>query len=303
MPENVDCRVCRCRFRSRGVLPRVWNALEAVSHQGEVNHVTGDVHYLTLFFRKRRTLLTIHDCGTLERLTGWRKRLYSLLWFQLPMARSAAVTTISRATRDDLLRRFPVSPDKIRVIPDCIPDSYAFAPKPFKVEEPRILQVGTRTNKNLDRVARALNGVACHLDIVGRLSSEQKRILKQNRIDFTNGYDLTDDAMLRRYRQCDMLVFASLNEGFGMPIIEAQAMGRPVVTSDVPPMPETGGDGACYVDPLDVGSIRNGILRVIDDAAYRRELIRKGRENAQRFRPETVAARYADLYREVMARA
>jgi glycosyltransferase involved in cell wall biosynthesis len=68
-------------------------------------------------------------------------------------------------------------------------------------------------------------------------------------------------------------------------------------------MPEVAGDAACLVDPFDVESIRAGILRVLDDAPYRDELIRRGFENARRFRTEAIADQYAALYWQVAARA
>jgi glycosyltransferase involved in cell wall biosynthesis len=64
-------------------------------------------------------------------------------------------------------------------------------------------------------------------------------------------------------------------------------------------MPEVAGNGACLVDPGDVNSIREGILKVINDLDYREELISKGRKNVERFKPEIIAERYAELYREI----
>jgi glycosyltransferase involved in cell wall biosynthesis len=96
-----------------------------------------------------------------------------------------------------------------------------------------------------------------------------------------------------------MVVFASLYEGFGLPILEAQAMGRPVITSNFGAMREAAGDGALLVDPYSVEAIREAVLRIKREPALREDLIAKGRENAERFRAEAVAARYAELYRNL----
>jgi glycosyltransferase involved in cell wall biosynthesis len=100
-----------------------------------------------------------------------------------------------------------------------------------------------------------------------------------------------------------MVLFASTYEGFGLPIIEAQATGRPVVTSRVTAMPEVAGDGACLVDPYDVASIRSGVLRVLGDRGYRDSLVHRGFENVRRFEPGRIAAQYARLYEEVALHA
>jgi len=110
---------------------------------------------------------------------------------------------------------------------------------------------------------------------------------------------LTDEELVQAYQRCDMVVFASLYEGFGLPILEAQAMGRPVITSNFGAMKEAAGEGALLVDPYSVEAIREAILRVKNEPGLREELVRKGRENVERFRPEAVARQYAEIYRSL----
>lgn len=300
LPERVRARIARSRF-DRGVLRRAYNALEAAWRQGSINHVTGDIHYVALLLRKRRTVLTIHDCVGLNRLRGVRWFLLWLLWYWLPVKRAARVTVISEASRRELLDVVRCDPAKIVVVHDPISSDFVHAPRPFHEKQPTILQVGTKENKNLLRVAEALRGIPCHLRIIGMLSPDQEHALREAEVDYSSVSGISDEAIVQEYRAADMLLFASTYEGFGLPIVEAQATGRPVVTSNICSMPEVAGDGACLVDPHDVASIRAGIVRVINDRAYREELVANGLRNVKRFTAEAIAGQYAALYEEMIA--
>ncbi len=300
LPSDIDSEIRLCRFVSRRFLRRLLNLMEAPLHQRDVNHIVGDVHYLAMVLSKRKTILTVHDCGGL-RLKKGLNRLF-LLWFLfwMPVRRVAAVTVISEFTRDELLHYTGCNPNIVSVIPDPVPQGFTPFPKPFNSSSPIILQVGTgEHNKNVCRVAESLRGVPCRLDIVGRLSERQRQVLSRNEVSYTEQWDLSDQEMIQKYRECDLLVFVSTYEGFGMPILEANATGRPVVTSNLAPMPEVAGSAACLVDPFDTSSIREGILRVIGDADYRDCLVVRGFENAKRFQATEIAAQYAALYRKL----
>jgi glycosyltransferase involved in cell wall biosynthesis len=266
-----------------------------------VNHVTGDVHFLTLLMRRRATVLTVLDLVTVERLHGLRRWLFRLLWFRLPIARTQVITVISSVTRDHLLRELGPLRQEVRVIHCPLMDGYLPIRRPFNTERPVVLVVGVKLNKNFERTVAALSAVPCKLRVIGVMSPEQKRLLDQSGLPYTAASGLSDEAVRQEYVNCDMLVFASTAEGFGLPILEAQATGRPVMTSNISSMPEVAGDAAEFVNPFDVESIRAGVQRVINDAAYREELIRRGFENVKRFSPQAIADQYAALYREVAA--
>lgn len=288
-------------FPSKGIIPRLRNLWAAwkIGRKG-ICHITGDVHYLALVLPRPKLVLTIHDCAILHRLRGWRLELIRYLWFECPVRRAAVVTTISEATRDDLRQWLPSYLwGKVRVIPNCVRSE--FVPSPVKDDNPSMvfLQVGTGWNKNLLRVAEALSGLACKLMIVGEIDDSQRAFLRSCQLDFECLGRLDDDELVEAYRRCDVLIFASLFEGFGLPILEAQAAGRPVITSNLSPMPEVAGDAALFVNPEDASSIRESVLKVTSDAALRESLVQRGLTNASRFRPEAVADCYSVIYWEL----
>ncbi len=300
LPDDIAVDVRVNRYVSRGLWRRCYDLLSAVRYQGDVNHVTGDVHYLTYLLDRRRTVLTIHDCGTLERLRGTKGWAFWLFWYWLPVKRCAAITVISESTKRELLKHLNVDPHKITVIHNNVSDEFTAYDQPFNVDCPRILQVGTTANKNIPRVAEALSGLRCRLAIIGPLSEAQKETLKRHAIDYENHVGLSRDALFDQYRQADLVMFASLYEGFGLPIIEANAVGRPVITSRLYSMPEVGSDAACYVDPYNLAEIRAAVEKIIRETDYRQQLIEKGYRNAERFRLSVVAAQYAALYRRIL---
>jgi glycosyltransferase involved in cell wall biosynthesis len=267
-----------------------------------VNHVTGDVHYLVLLLRKKRTLLTIPDLVSVHRLKGIRRAMLLFFWYRLPVRRAAVVTVISQSTKEELFRHVQVDTQKVRVVYACVSGDFHPAPREFFSPKPVILQVGTGLNKNLERVAEALDGIPCHLRIIGLLNPKQVAVMRKCGLEYSFAVNISDGEIVEEYRRCDMLVFASTYEGFGLPIVEAQATGRPVVTGNIRSMPEVAGEAACLIDPFDVSSIRRGILRVITDGAYRDELVRRGFENVERFRPGKIAQEYGNIYRELFAR-
>lgn len=302
LSSNILVKICINRFFSRGLFGRIYDIVRAHYYQSDVNHVTGDVHFLTYLLDRRRTVLTILDCVLLERLHGIRRALIWLFWYWLPEKRCVAITVISEATRQQVLRHLRCDPDKVRVIYCNVSEEFKPVPRPFNVKRPRLLQIGAGPNKNVEGIAAALEGLNCDLVIIGPLSPAQIDLLKQCRTNYINYVNLSREALLEQYHCCDMVVFASTYEGFGLPIVEANAVGRPVVTSNIWSMPEVAGEAACLVDPFHVPSIRAGISRVIEDAIYREFLVERGFENVKRFKIENIAHQYEELYRDIHAK-
>lgn len=275
----------------------------ARGRQGDINHITGDIHYALLGFgRNKVNILTVHDCVLLRRLSRKSVRWWIIkwLWYDLPMRRADMVTTISESTKSDLLHFTKCPSEKIRVITQFIDPAYRpGSPVAFR-ERPLILFVGTTENKNLPRLAEAMEGLSAELDIIGALTGEQTECLKRYGIHYRQCSGIPKEALLEHYHNCDLVAFPSTFEGFGLPIIEGQAVGKPVLTSAISPMKEVAGEGACLVDPHDVRSIRAGLLRIIGEKDYRDRLVAAGLTNAARYSLRNIVVSYARLYAELL---
>ena len=294
--ERYEIRRLVCPFVSKGVIRRLLLMIWAALNQGDINHVTGDVNFLGLLMRRSRTVLTILDSASMLRLTGLRRWLYSWIWLRFPVMRAGQVTVISEASLQETLEYCGERAAQFRVIPCCLTGNLTPSNKSFISQQPRILQVGTKNNKNLERVIEALAGVPCKLVVVGPLSSSQVCMLKDLSIVYENYINLDDEGIATQYRLTDIVVFASTYEGFGLPILEAQAVGRAVVTSSRAPMDKVAGAGAALVNPESVESIRDAVKKIVNDEIYRDQLIAAGFENVRKYSPEAVAAEYAAVY-------
>lgn len=265
----------------------------------DIYHVTGDVHYIALFLPGKKTVLTIHDCVFMYQNRGFKKWVLRKLLLDWPVRHCRLITTVSDRTKKDILRLTGCPENKIVVIPNPVSEKIVAGPAPFNTGNPVLLFIGTTPNKNLALVIDAIRDIPCTLDIIGRIPAAEEEKLKANKITYRNSFNLSDAEIVQKYAGSDIVLFPSVFEGFGMPIIEGQRAGRAVLTSDLPPMNEVAGEAACLVDPYKAESIREGLLKIIRDTSYREQLVRKGLQNAQRFTPENIAALYLECYKKM----
>jgi glycosyltransferase involved in cell wall biosynthesis len=283
-------------------LAMIRNCFYARSRQGQVNHITGEIYYIALALKRQSTVLTIHDVDSLGSSNKLKDLLLHYIWLKLPARRVKYVTVVSEYSKQKLLNATGIAADKVVVIPNSVPFAENdFIPKAhINKQEPVLLQVGTKSNKNLVNLVSAINGLYCKLIIIGKLSEEQKNHLEANSINYELFHSLEYAEVVSLYYRADIVTFVSTYEGFGMPILEANALGRPVITSTTASMPEVAGTGALLVNPHNPLEIRAAIDKLIIDDEFRSELVALGYKNAQRFKPEVVAAMYEDLYERVL---
>lgn len=298
--ERIQSKVFISSCYNQGIFTKIINIVQAALRQRkEVNHITGETHFLNLLMRKKNVILTIHDCGMVHRKTGLSKTIIKWLYIILPSRKAAIITANSEVTKNEILNITKLDPNKIRVIPVAVNQQIIPNPKEFNKNKPVILQIGTSYNKNINRLIEAIQPINCKLIIVGRLSEKILELLTKAKIDFDNRYNLTNDELLQAYHSADIISFISTFEGFGMPIVEANSIERVVITSNLSSMPEVAGNSAYLVDPYSVDEIRAGILKLIDDENLRTTLIKNGRLNKLRFESNKIADMYYELYKEI----
>ena len=207
-------------------------------------------------FRARTPLVvTVHDLAVLRRPDWFNRWTRTYSSFAVPRVIRAAsrVLAVSEFTKRELVELLDVSPDMIRVVPNAVEE--VFTPDGPRTGGDYVLAVGTlEPRKNLARIAEAVDG---ELRVVG--ARGWGGVDPPPNVRWLGHVD--DEELAALYRGARCLVYASLYEGFGIPVAEALACGCPIVTSRDSAMAEIAGDDAAYVDPTDVASIRDGIGR------------------------------------------
>ena len=254
-------------------------------------------------------VVTVHDLYFDVTGTQYkpRHRLWWNIFFPLVLASSAAAVCVSEATRGDLARYHRRLAGKATVIHEAgalIDEgtSEQFAPR----REPYAIYVGNISpNKNPALLAAALKilrarGMPLTIIHVGRdelallsdaLAASELTML----VETING--LSDAELASAYRGARCLVVTSTYEGFCLPVLEAQALGVPIVCSDIPVLREVAGDGALFVDPHDADGLATRLHAVMTDESLRARLSSAGRRNAARFSWGHAAAEAEALFR------
>lgn len=274
------------------------------------------------------TLLTIHDVIPLNFREA--QGAFTNLFLYRPGMRLAtrlndAIATVSEFSRQDISERLGAPLSKITAIPNGLnvpppPDKgiQAALRERFELEEGFVLYVGgIHERKNVGRLIRAFAKLRQALDFRGRLlitgsvsgapyQEKMKAQLDQvviatdmaEHVIFT-GF-VSDRELEELMRLAHFLVYPSLYEGFGIPILEAMQIGTPVITSELTAMPEVAGEAALLVDPYSVDDIAAAMARLLNDPSIREELVQKGVERAQEFSWARTGEEYLELYRSLI---
>lgn len=240
-----------------------------------------------------------------------------LLWklqYRYVKRRADFFLAISEFTKSEMINLLGIPAEKIHVVPCACsetmrrvtdPDRLLRLRETYRLPERFVLFVGNNNpRKNLERMLRAFDrakaqGLPHQLVIAGEQGWKFDRevalkgLKSREEIHFI-GF-VPDEDMPALYSAAELFLFPTLYEGFGIPVVEAQRCGTPVVASGRSSLPEVGGEGALYVDPLDVEGICGGMLKVLGDHVLAEKLVEAGFENAKRFSWQRSAERLNEI--------
>lgn len=276
--------------------------------------------YVSPVWADTPVILTVYDLLALDRPEVCRlgNRLHYRALLPLSVRRARRIVVPSSAVRLDLIRRIPEARDRVAVVPPGIDDSFRVSPSPeelasvrrwYELPDEFVLFVGClEPKKNLERLIAATRMARQRGDLSGELVLVGQREWGPLRLDGRSmagvrllGY-LPVEHLRAVYHCARLLVFPSLQEGFGLSVIEAMASGLPVVCSAVPALLESDPAAAIRVDPLSIPDIARGLAQGWHDAALRAELIERGRRAAARFTWQAAARRHWRIYEDALAK-
>lgn len=269
-------------------------------------------------------VVTIHDL-TFELHPEWfsrRSRLSTRRFARLAARRATAILTVSEWSKKDLVEIYGVDPQRVHVIYPAVGewndeeprDSGESVARRLGVPGPFVLHVGSiHTRRNLARLLRAVarlrrTGEDLAVILVGKVEYPYPDVecmisdAGMSGAAVHAGY-LPDADLRALYGEARLLAVPSLYEGFGLPGVEAMALGTPVVAANTSCFPEVLGDGALLVDPLDEEALAEAIQRAARDGTEREALRERGRRRAARYSWERAAKETLAVYRTVLERA
>jgi glycosyltransferase involved in cell wall biosynthesis len=283
-------------------------------------------HYVLPFFLPCPAVVTVHDLIHLifpQYLPNIWARFYARHVIGRGVKRAKRVITVSRSSKDDILHFFRLPEDKIEVIYNGVAPEFLKSSKKeeltkirrkYGLDEPFILFVGNlKPHKNLKRLISSFARVSQRISeitlvVVGdelhnhpELEEKIEELRLKGRVRF---FGFTDrDELKCLYQLAELLLFPSLYEGFGLPPLEAMAIGTPVVASNISSIPEVVADAALLVDPYDEEMIAANVLKLLAEESLRNKLIERGRERAALFSWRETAELTLKVYNQVLSQS
>jgi len=265
-----------------------------------------------------KTVVTIHDLIFLrypelypyiDRKIYEKKFLYSA-------KKADKIVSISKQTANDLIKFYQIPAKKIEVVYQTCHENFRkqYTDKnrkqvslKYNLPVKFCLFIGRiEKRKNLISILKAYkeNNIDIPLICIGRKTNDYKEIAnyieahKLHNITFLSNVEFKDFPLI--YQLSEVMIYPSLFEGFGIPIIEAQFSQTAVITSNLSSMPEAAGDGAILIDPSNPQEIAKAIINITTNKKLRQELIEKGNQNTKKFTPQRQVKSLFNIYDQLI---
>ena len=326
-PHSVDRRSSSVRVRAHKAYERFWNFPKTIQRQqADIYHIIDPAEAHAVYRLRRRpgkkVVVTCHDLinfhnqynlqGSVQ-LPLVSRRLW--LWAVHGMGQADHVVSVSAATAQETTRLLDIPAHKITVTPNGVDPAFQpTSPEVAAAIRQRhgiaadtlcLLNVGSNhPRKNILIILKALRKLkqqglpVCFWKVSADFTDEQKAYIQEHNLASSVVYLGKPDPeeLVQFYGAADILIAPSLQEGFGLTILEAMATGTPVITSNVSAMPEVAGDAAILVNPHQEDAIASAVHTLHQDPAYRHKLTEKGLTRAQQFTWKATAEQVAQVY-------
>ncbi len=302
--KNEVINLPRANNGFRNKLLNIIYVIKINKNKNEILHFFGDCLYAASFAPlKAKIIITFHDLNFFECENKIKKFFLFVFSIYLPSIRANKIHCISSKTAMDLFRILPSTEKKISVIPNIFTHVKENNKKNNISNIHNFLFLGSKPNKNLKRTILALNSVAkykkINLTLVAIRNKYVDNCLKYAKFSFEVLSDISDKKLCEVYNNTHFLLFPSLSEGFGLPILEAQSLGIPLITSNLAPMSSVCGLPEICVNPLSIEDIKKKILEIMESPELIQKSIRHGLLNYRTYSEEEIIPRFRNLYLEL----
>ncbi|WP_407291192.1 glycosyltransferase family 4 protein [Stutzerimonas zhaodongensis] len=296
-PENIHLHDSAEQLQVRRIGRRrghMWEQLDLplwLAHNGSPPLVSL-CNTAPLFYGNQ--IATHHDITYIRHPESYSRTFRAMYRTLTPilLARTKALITVSEFSRREIAAHYGYPADSICVVPNAVDARF----QPFCAEQcprestPYLLAVSSPSaHKNFARMVAAFLSIEGQQDVELRIIGDSNRIFSGSLHDVAGSRRirmlgrLTDEELVEAYQGAAAFVFPSLYEGFGIPPLEAQACGCPVIAARAASIPDVLGDSALYFDPLKVKEIAQSMQRILQDEALRQDLRQRGKENVARY--------------------
>lgn len=302
------------------LFPHIAVPLAARKFKPDVIHYTNNI---VSYCGSTPAVVSIYDMSpfVLPKSFVYLHGAYQRAYFRSAVKRAAKIITISENSKADICRILKIDEKKIVIIPLAANIAEEAGPideltvdiqTRFGITAPFILYAGPiHPRKNVGRLIDAYGqlkmskGIPHQLVIAGSLRWRGKESIQVQSLDkvkenviFTGG--VMDSDLVNLYKNCDVFVYPSLYEGFGLPVLEAMSLGAAVVTSNISSLPEVAGDAAVLVNPREATDISRGIWKILDEPEFADKLRKKGIERAKQFSWKNTAEKVLKVLESVV---